>query len=52
MRRKLEGFPTLRLAVAVDDKVGIGRIVALYSVHPLHTKFTERFGVSISETTM
>jgi hypothetical protein len=24
----------------------------LYSVHPLHTKFTERFGVSISETTM
>ena len=31
MRRELEGFPTLRLAVALHDKVGIGRIVA---VHP------------------
>jgi hypothetical protein len=37
---------------ARDDKVGLGRIVALYTAHPLHPKFANIFGASFSETTM
>jgi hypothetical protein len=47
----------LGYTVAHDVRVGPGRRVAIslctmYTAHPLHIRFTNRFGASGSETTM
>ena len=40
------------LAIYWAVAIGLGRIVALYNAHPLHARFTNIFGASISEATM